>query len=66
MRMDIVAEGVETFEQVICLRDRGIRAAQGFVFAPPLPGASLLQLIEAIEPLPVTAAEDAGSERAVA
>jgi sensor c-di-GMP phosphodiesterase-like protein len=66
MRMDIVAEGVETFEQVICLRDRGIRAAQGFVFAPPLPGASLLQLIEAIEPLPVTAAEDVGSERAVA
>jgi sensor c-di-GMP phosphodiesterase-like protein len=59
MRMDIIAEGVETFEQVICLRDRGIRAAQGFVFAPPLPGASFLQLIEAVEPLAAPAAGDA-------
>ena len=37
MRMDIIAEGVETFEQVIALRERGIRTAQGYVFAPPLP-----------------------------
>ncbi len=51
MRMDIVAEGVETFEQVVCLRDRGIRAAQGFVFAPPLPGTSFLQLVEATDPV---------------
>jgi sensor c-di-GMP phosphodiesterase-like protein len=51
MRMDIIAEGVETFEQVVALRDLGIRAAQGFVFAPPLPGTSFLQLIETIEPL---------------
>ncbi len=51
MRMEVVAEGVETFEQVICLRDRGVRAAQGFVFAPPLPGSSFLQLIEAIDPV---------------
>ena len=38
MRMDIIAEGVETFEQVQHLRERGIRKAQGYVFAPPLPG----------------------------
>jgi sensor c-di-GMP phosphodiesterase-like protein len=50
MRMDIIAEGVENFEQVVYLRDRGIRAAQGFVFAPPLPGSSFLQLVEAIDP----------------
>ena len=37
MRMDVIAEGVESFEQVLRLRDLGIRAAQGFVFAPPLP-----------------------------
>jgi sensor c-di-GMP phosphodiesterase-like protein len=66
MRMDIVAEGVETFEQVVCLRDRGIRAAQGFVFAPPLPGASFLQLIEAIEPLKAAAPDQASSQRALA
>jgi sensor c-di-GMP phosphodiesterase-like protein len=51
MRMEVIAEGVENFEQVVCLRERGVRAAQGFVFAPPLPGSSFLQLIEAIDPL---------------
>ena len=51
MRMDIVAEGVETFEQVTHLRDLGIRSAQGYVFAPPLPGNAFLQLVEAIDPL---------------
>ena len=40
MSMEIIAEGVETFEQVQHLRERGIRKAQGYVFAPPLPGAS--------------------------
>ncbi len=57
MRMDIVAEGVENFEQVMYLRERGIRQAQGYVFAPPLPGSSFLQLIEAIDPLPKKAGE---------
>jgi sensor c-di-GMP phosphodiesterase-like protein len=55
LRMDIVAEGVETFEQVVLLRDLGIRAAQGYVFAPALPASSFLQLIEAIDPLPQAA-----------
>jgi sensor c-di-GMP phosphodiesterase-like protein len=50
LRMDIVAEGVETFEQVVCLRDLGVPAAQGYVFAPPLPGPLFLQLLAAIEP----------------
>jgi EAL domain-containing protein (putative c-di-GMP-specific phosphodiesterase class I) len=52
LRMDIVAEGVESFEQVVFLRDLGIRAAQGYVFAPPLPTASFLTLVDAIDPLP--------------
>ena len=50
MRMEIVAEGVETFEQVVTLRERGIHAAQGYVFAPALPDSSFLQLLEAIDP----------------
>ena len=54
MRMDVVAEGVETFEQVVHLRELGIRSAQGYVFAPPLPGSAFLQLVEAIDPLPAT------------
>ena len=55
MRMEIVAEGVETFEQVQNLRARGVRRAQGYVFAPPLPGASFLQLLEAAHGAPIDA-----------
>lgn len=51
MRMEIVAEGVETFDQVTYLRDHGIGAAQGYVFAPPLPAATFLQLLEAMYPV---------------
>jgi sensor c-di-GMP phosphodiesterase-like protein len=51
MRMDVVAEGVENFEQVMHLRALGVRLAQGYVFAPALPGSSFLQLVEAIAPL---------------
>jgi sensor c-di-GMP phosphodiesterase-like protein len=64
MRMDVVAEGVENFEQVVHLRDLGVRSAQGYVFAPPLPGSAFLQLIEAIDPLP--AAATAAAEHTVA
>lgn len=52
LRMDVVAEGVENFEQVVCLRDLGIRSAQGYVFAPPLPGPLFLKLMASIDPLP--------------
>jgi len=58
MRMDVVAEGVENFEQVVKLRDLGILAAQGYVFCPPLPGPSFLKLVEAIAPLPRATAGD--------
>ncbi|HEY6022717.1 MAG TPA: EAL domain-containing protein [Pseudolabrys sp.] len=57
MRMDVVAEGVENFEQVMHLRTLGVRLAQGYVFAPPLPGSSFLQLVEALDPLQSTASE---------
>ncbi len=62
MRMDVVAEGVENFEQVMHLRTLGVRLAQGYVFAPPLPGSSFLQLVEAIDPLqPATTDSTASS-----
>jgi sensor c-di-GMP phosphodiesterase-like protein len=65
MRMDVVAEGVENFEQVTHLRELGIRSAQGYVFAPPLPGSAFLQLIEAIDPLPAVVVDEkvAGAAR---
>jgi predicted signal transduction protein with EAL and GGDEF domain len=59
MRMDVVAEGVENFEQVMYLRELGIRSAQGYVFAPPLPGKAFLQLVEAMDTLLATAASKA-------
>jgi sensor c-di-GMP phosphodiesterase-like protein len=59
MRMDVVAEGVENFEQVMQLRELGIRSAQGYVFAPPLPGSAFLQLVEAIDPLPAAVPAEA-------
>jgi EAL domain-containing protein (putative c-di-GMP-specific phosphodiesterase class I) len=55
--MEVVAEGVENFEQVADLRARGIRAAQGYVFAPPLPASSFLTLLDAVGPATVAPAE---------
>lgn len=49
MNMEIIAEGVETFEQVEYLRMKGVGEAQGFVFAPPLPASSYLALVEAMD-----------------
>ena len=61
LRMDIIAEGVETFDQVTYLRERGIVAAQGFVFAPPLAAATFLRLLDAMDPVPaVTVVQDSG------
>jgi sensor c-di-GMP phosphodiesterase-like protein len=61
MRMDVVAEGVENFEQVMHLRNLGVRSAQGYVFAPPLPGSSFLQLIEAMDTLGAEPLAQAGA-----
>jgi sensor c-di-GMP phosphodiesterase-like protein len=66
LKMDIVAEGVENFEQILLLRDLGIRAAQGHVFAPPLPSSSYLQLIGALDPLPQASVEPAAAPAAPA
>ncbi|HEY1542450.1 MAG TPA: EAL domain-containing protein [Xanthobacteraceae bacterium] len=50
MHMEIVAEGVESFEQVADLRARGIHMAQGYVFAPPLPAAAFQTLLDTLDP----------------
>jgi sensor c-di-GMP phosphodiesterase-like protein len=49
MDLHVVAEGVETLDQVDILRAKGIVSAQGFVFAPALPASSFLALVEAME-----------------
>ncbi len=52
LNMSTVAEGVETAEQVITLREFGADVAQGFFFAPPLPEDGACALATA-EPRPV-------------
>jgi len=56
MRIEVLAEGVETFEQVKFLRERGVHLCQGYVFAPPLAGPLFRQLLEAAQPLGVAGA----------
>ncbi|WP_319773918.1 EAL domain-containing protein [Breoghania sp.] len=46
--MGIIAEGVETMEQITHLRELGVTSAQGYIFAPPLPGPLFVQLAEAL------------------
>ena len=41
LRLSVVAEGVETDEQLARLRDLGCELAQGFYFAAPLPPSAL-------------------------
>src|SRR5690606_36556029 len=50
LNIEFVAEGVETFEQIAYLRARGVDAAQGYVFSPPLPGELFLELLQAVDP----------------
>jgi sensor c-di-GMP phosphodiesterase-like protein len=59
---ELVAEGVEAMEQIAYLRSRGVCAAQGFLFAPPLPARAFVELAVAMEP--VDAAPEAGRAEA--
>jgi sensor c-di-GMP phosphodiesterase-like protein len=49
--LEVVAEGVETFEQLDYLRRHGADHAQGYLFSPPMPARAFLDLVEAMEPL---------------
>jgi sensor c-di-GMP phosphodiesterase-like protein len=61
MRIEVFAEGVETFEQVKFLRERGVYLCQGYVFAPPLAGPLFRQLLEAAQPLGERGTAQSGS-----
>ncbi len=43
--LDVIAEGVETYEQVVILEDLGVRSAQGYYFARPMPADEITKLI---------------------
>ncbi|MDP3590076.1 MAG: EAL domain-containing protein, partial [Methylobacter sp.] len=46
LKLDIIAEGVETFEQVDHLVGCGCNAFQGYWFSRPLPGAEVLAKLD--------------------
>jgi EAL domain-containing protein (putative c-di-GMP-specific phosphodiesterase class I) len=56
--VDVVAEGIETVEQLACLRDLACDRGQGYYFARPMPPESLRALLVATSDerlvLPVT------------
>jgi sensor c-di-GMP phosphodiesterase-like protein len=66
MAVEVIAEGVETFEQIEYLRAHGITTAQGYVFAPPLPASSFLALLGAMDRPRADAAAPVALERSVA
>ena len=45
LKLDIVAEGVETAEQARTLADQGCRIMQGFYFSRPVPADALTRLL---------------------
>mgnify|MGYP003878472217 CR=1 FL=1 len=46
LNLKVVAEGVETIQQLVCLHEQGSDGMQGYLFSPPLPEASLTQLLK--------------------
>jgi EAL domain-containing protein (putative c-di-GMP-specific phosphodiesterase class I) len=44
--MDVVAEGIETCEQYLLLRQLGCRYGQGFLFARPMPAEAVSHLLQ--------------------
>ncbi|MEO0496381.1 MAG: EAL domain-containing protein [Pseudomonadota bacterium] len=44
LKMEVIAEGIEDAVQMEYLRQRGVKAAQGYLFAPPLPKKEYLAL----------------------
>ena len=51
LEMDVIAEGVETPEQLAYLAGRQVKLVQGFLFSRPLPPAEMRELLTQGEPL---------------
>jgi EAL domain-containing protein (putative c-di-GMP-specific phosphodiesterase class I) len=47
--MTVVAEGIETPEQIAALLACGVEEGQGYIVSPPLPFAKFDQLVEHLQ-----------------
>jgi EAL domain-containing protein (putative c-di-GMP-specific phosphodiesterase class I) len=59
--LKVIAEGVETSEQLAVLRDLGCDVGQGYLFARPMPAAQFLEFIQNHDDSEVTAFSDLGA-----
>lgn len=62
--MDVIAEGVESIDQVDHLKRYGIRQAQGYLFAPPLPAERYLALVAKLSVSEIQRSEEAEVDHA--
>jgi c-di-GMP phosphodiesterase len=46
LKMNVIAEGIETEDQVRVLLECGVREGQGYLVSPPVPPARFLELLE--------------------
>ena len=47
LHLEVIAEGIETVEQLDFLRDHGCLQGQGYLFARPMPCADFRALLQA-------------------
>jgi sensor c-di-GMP phosphodiesterase-like protein len=55
LKLEMIAEGVETAAQVTFLRERGVQYAQGYFFAKPLPLREFVAFVQKSEKLAASA-----------
>jgi diguanylate cyclase (GGDEF)-like protein len=65
LNIQVVAEGIETWQQLEILRNMGCSLAQGFLFARPCPAAEAMRYLK-VEPLDLLEANDWQSSTSLA